>query len=96
MKIFDSKGWRVKTKENYQMTENYFHIFVIIMTKTNKKITNKQSKQKTTHKQDKDNTPCIPLTTLVPLSRIIYTIFTHIVYQHTCSYHVEYKNLSIV
>jgi hypothetical protein len=50
-----------------QMTENYFHIFVIIMTKKNKKITNKQSKQKTAHKQGKDNIPCIPLTTLIPL-----------------------------
>jgi hypothetical protein len=37
------------------------------MTKKNKKITNKQSKQKTAHKQGKDNIPCIPLTTLIPL-----------------------------
>jgi hypothetical protein len=78
------------------MTENYFHIFVIIMTKKNTKITNKQSKPKIAHKQGKDNTPCIPLTTLVPLWRIIYTIFTYIVYQHTCSYNIGNKNLSVV
>ena len=75
MKICDSKDYRVKTKDNYQMTETTCTFLSLLWQQQ----TNKQSK--ITHK-DKDNTPCIPLTTLIPLSKIIHDLYIHCVPTH--------------